>query len=165
MAEYRNLKGGKELQDFLNQLPAKIEQNVMRSALRAGAKVIADEAKVRVPVGDSGLLRDSIRVSTRARKGRVSASAKAGDKKAFYWRWVEYGTAAHEIRPKNGKSLFFSGLFSELIDHPGARAKPFMRPAFDNKANEAIQAVGRMIGKRLNKAGLNAPDGFKDDEE
>lgn len=165
MAEYRNLKGGKELQEFLNQLPVKLENNVMKSALRAGARVIADEAKVLVPVGDSGKLRESIRVSVRSRKGRVSASAKAGNKEAFYYNWIEYGTAAHEIRPKNGKSLFFSGLFSELIDHPGARAKAFMRPAFDNKASEAIQAVGRMIGKRLNKAGLNAPDGFKDDEE
>jgi HK97 gp10 family phage protein len=151
------IKGGKELHDFLQQLPVKMEKNIMRSALRAGAKVIADEAKANVPVKD-GDLRDSIRVSTRAKRGQVTASAKAGNKKAFYWHFVEFGTAAHTIKAKNGKSLFFNGSNVRSVRHPGARAKPFMRPALDSKSTEAIRAVGAQIGKRLNKLGLNAPD-------
>jgi HK97 gp10 family phage protein len=148
------LKGGKELQAFLNQLPAKIERNIMRSALRAGAKVIADEAKLNVPVKD-GLLRDSIRVSTRARKGQVTASAKAGSRKAWYWRFVEFGTAAHTIKSSIGSALFFNGGAFKSVRHPGARAKPFMRPALDSKSNDAIRAVGRKIQERLTHHGIN----------
>lgn len=157
MSQYKNIKGGAELQKFLDTLPVKVERNIMRSALRAGAKPIAEEARSLVPI-DSGELRDSIRVSTRSRRGVVSASVKAGNKKAWYWRFVEFGTAAHEIKPKNAKSLFIAGLFKKLVSHPGAKAKPFMRPALDAKANEAIVAVGEQIKKRLTKQGLETSD-------
>ena len=40
-----NIKGMAELKRALEQLPAKLEANVMRGAMRAGAKVIADAAK------------------------------------------------------------------------------------------------------------------------
>lgn len=159
-----NLKGGAELQAFLSSLPAKVEQNIMRGALRAGAKVIAEEAKNNVPV-KSGDLRDSIRVGTRAKRGQVTASVKAGNKKAYYYNFVEFGTAAHEIKPKDAKSLFFAGMFGDLIAHPGNRAKPYMRPALDSKSNEAIEAVGRAIGKRLTKEGINQSGGLEVGDE
>jgi HK97 gp10 family phage protein len=163
-AKLVNLKGGAELQKFLQELPVKLERNIMRSALRAGAKVIADEAKQNVPV-DDGDLKRSIRVSTNTKKGKVTASAKAGDKRAWYWRFVEFGTAAHTIKGKNGNPLFFNGAAVMSVNHPGARAKPFMRPALDSKSNEAINAVGQQIGKRLNKIGLNAPAILEVDNE
>ncbi len=164
MAQFKHIKGGEALQKFLTELPVKIEQNIMRSALRAGAKVIADEAKRNVPI-QSGDLRNSIRLSTKSRRGRVSATVKAGNKKAWYYRFVEFGTAAHEIKPKNAKSLFVAGIFSELVNHPGARAKPFMRPAFDSRSNDAIRAVGLKIKERLNKQGINQADGLEVGDE
>jgi HK97 gp10 family phage protein len=148
------IKGGKELQEFLNTLPAKIERNIMRAALRAGAKVIADEAKLNVPVKD-GDLRASIRVSTRAKRGQVTASVKAGSQKAWYWRFVEFGTAAHTIQSSIGSSLFFNGGAYKSVNHPGARAMPFMRPALDGKSNDAVIAVGRKIRERLTQQGIN----------
>lgn len=159
-----NIKGGKELQAFLNTLAPKIEQNIMRGALRAGAKVIAEEAKQNVSV-KSGDLRDSIRVGTKAKRGQVTATVKAGNKKAYYTRFIEFGTAAHEIKPKDAKSLFFAGMFGDLIAHPGNRAKPFMRPALDSKSNEAIEEVGKMISKRLTKEGINQSGGLEVGDE
>lgn len=150
-----NLKGLTELQTFLDQLPAKMEANIMRSALRAGANVVKQEAINNVPV-KTGTLKDGLKVSTRSRRGLVTASVKATGKHAYLARWIEYGTAAHFIAPKNAKSLFFAGLFSDGVNHPGSRAKPFMRPALDTKALQALQAVGEQIKRRLTKAGLNA---------
>lgn len=122
MSEIR-VKGLSELNKFLQQLPAKIEQNVMRGALRAGANVIKDEAKRLVPVSApnsrdkkrygfrAGTLRDSIRVSARVKNGRVTASVYAGGQtksgaEVYYASWVEFGTAAHAIMAKqaNGKN-------------------------------------------------------------
>jgi HK97 gp10 family phage protein len=164
MAQDVVIKGGKEVGEFLKTLPAKIRRNVIRSALRAGAKVIADEAKANAPVQD-GDLRRSIRVSTRVKGDKASASAKVGNKKVWYSHFVEFGTAAHRIAAKNGKVLSFNGVFRKEVMHPGTRAKPFMRPALDAKSTEAINAVGRHIGKRLTKLGLNAPPDFEVDDE
>ncbi len=163
MAEV-HIKGLDELKKKLAELPLKIEQNIVRGALRAGAKVIAEEAKRLCPVGteDGGALRDSIRVSAqRTEKGKVKVAVKAGGGKGagkgkakdqvYYAHMVEFGTAAHFIKPKTSKSLFLAGLFKEGVNHPGAKAKPFMRPAMDGRAQDALQAVANYIAQRLPK--------------
>ncbi|MDD2742328.1 MAG: HK97 gp10 family phage protein [Rhodocyclaceae bacterium] len=152
-----HVKGLSELQAFLDQLPAKMEANIMRSALRAGAKVVAAEAKRNVPI-EHGDLRDSIRVSARLKGGKVTSTIKAGNKKAWYWRFVEFGTAAHTIKSKDGGVLRFASGIYKSVDHPGAKSHPFMRPALDSQTDAAIQAVGEQIKKRLTKQGLNAAD-------
>jgi len=155
------VKGLAELQAFLDQLPAKMEANVMRAALRAGAKPILAAAKAGAPVGEpsrkgaelykhySGALRDSIRVSVRIdrREGKVTASIKAGGKvgktgaNVFYAHMVEFGTRPHSLS-KNGKGE---------ISHPGVSPRPFMRPALDANAEAAIVGAGEYIKKRLAK--------------
>ena len=47
------VKGLAELQKLLDELPARIEANVVRGGLRAAAKVIRDEARRLCPVGDA----------------------------------------------------------------------------------------------------------------
>ena len=153
------VKGLAELQKLLDELPARIEANVVRGGLRAAAKVIRDEARRLCPVGDAsnlpkghkpGALRDSIRVSVSSRHGTVTASVKAGGKNhVYYAHMVEYGTARHLIKPRHRKSLFVAGLFKEVIDHPGAGKEPFMRPAIDNKVDEAITTFADYIKNRL----------------
>jgi len=156
VSDDRNITGGAELDAFLQSLPAKLEKNIMRSALRAGAKVFREEARANVPVA-LGALKKSVRISTGSKGGQVTASVKAGDKKAWYWRFVEFGTAAHVIAPEEAGALAVGGLVREKIEHPGATAKPFMRPALDAKADEAIAAVTAQIRKRLTAEGINTP--------
>lgn len=114
------VKGLSELNAFLQQLPAKIEANVLRGALYAGAKVIRDEAKALAPVasptvknrrlykGYAGALRDSIRAGAMVdrkagkviayiRAGRHGKARKGKAADAYYATWVEYGTQAHLI--------------------------------------------------------------------
>ena len=150
MANELHVSGLSELDKLLKELPARIEGNIMRGAMRAGAKVFADRAKQMVPV-KSGQLRDSIKVSTRSKRGRVSATVRAGGKKAFYAHMVEFGTARHFIKPRKRKSLFFAGIAREVVDHPGASPKPFMRPALDGGQVEAVNAAADYIRKRLAK--------------
>lgn len=174
MDEILSISGGKELAEFLNSLPVKIERNIMRAALRAGARVIANEAKNNVPVKMGGLKR-SIRTDSTRTKGGVEATAKAGgrsggkskDKSAFYAQFVEYGTAAHLIKAgERKKRLVFTArdgnrVSTMQVNHPGATAKPFMRPALDSKKDEAMRAVTDKIKERLTREGINvvAPEG------
>ena len=149
------VKGLADLNKFLQQLPAKVEQSVLRGALRAGANVVMAEAKANVPV-DSGQLRDGVKVSTNSRRGRVTAKVKATGKHAHIAPWLEYGTAAHKITAKKGKGLFFGGLFVKGVQHPGARPKPFLRPALDGRAQDAVVAAAQYMKRRLaTKNGLD----------
>jgi HK97 gp10 family phage protein len=148
--------GGRELDAFLQQLPVKVERNILRAAMRAGANVFKAAAKEAVPV-DDGDLKASIRVTTRTKNGTVYASLKAGGKKAPHWHWVEFGTAAHKIRAKPNHALSFGGVTVHEVDHPGAKPKPFMRPAFDSAAAAAVAAAAAKIRERLTKEGINTP--------
>lgn len=157
------ITGLAELNKLLQDLPAKIEANILRGALRAGTNVIRDEARRRCPVAlpniknmttygaYRGALRDSIRVGVRIKNGTVTATVKAGNKIAYYAHMVEYGTRAHEQFPSGTKSLFIGGMFKMHMHHPGAAAKPFMRPAFDTQAQTAIQAAADYMAERIPK--------------
>jgi len=153
----QHVTGLKELNALLQSLPVKMEVNIMRAAMRQGAKVIADQARANVPVaapsdrnrerygGYAGALRDSIRVGGRSRRGRVTAYIRAGGTKTkggadvFYASWVEYGTKPHA----NGRRGF----------HPGARPHPFLRPAADTAQADALVAIGKWVYRRLETRG------------
>lgn len=158
-----DILGGKELAKMLNELPLKIERNIMRSALRAGAAVIAAEARLNVPV-DSAELKQSIRTSSNSKRGTVEANAVVGNrrtKKGWYATFVEFGTAPHMIRAgKKSPVLSFRDRNGEWrrvteVHHTGAKAKPFMRPAFDTKGDEAVKAVADKIRERLTDQNIN----------
>lgn len=163
MNDTMHVKGMTELGKFMQTLSLKLERNVIRGGLRQGANVVKEQAQINVPVsppsdrnrerygGYAGALRDSIRVSTRSRSGKVTASVKAGGMKTkggadvYYANWVEYGTRPH----MNGARGH----------HPGARPRPFMRPALDTEAQRAVIAVGNYMRNRLSTTyGLESPE-------
>lgn len=160
MADLINVKGLSELQAFLDQLPAKMERNVMRSALRAGMNVVKDEAKSTSEFADkTGVLRRGLKVSTKAKGGKVTASLKATGKHGFLARFIEYGTSAHMISAKDGGALAFAGGMYQSVLHPGQKAQPFMRPALDLQTGNAILATAEYIKERLaTKNGLDTSE-------
>jgi HK97 gp10 family phage protein len=172
-----NVKGLADLQKFLDQLPAKIEGNVIRGALRAGARPILDAAKFAAPAGEPsekgkklyklyiGALRDSIRISGRIdkRNGKITARVIAGRKNkktgadVFYAHFIEYGTKPHALRKGARRQ---SGKYQDdKLLHPGIAPRPFMRPALDGQSSAAVVAAGEYIKKRLaTKHGLDTAD-------
>jgi len=152
MSDLVNVKGLDELQKFLDELPVKIERNIMRSALRAGMNVIKPIAAANIHVV-SGTLAKSLKVGTRARGGKVTATLGT---KVFYAKFVEYGTRPHTITARDG-ALRFGGGFYKSIEHPGiVRPRAFLRPALDTQAQAAVIAVGEQIKARLTKEGIDA---------
>jgi HK97 gp10 family phage protein len=149
------VKGLDDLKALLDTVTPKIQRNIMRSALRAGAKVIAAEAKSIAPRGATGSLQKSISVSTRAAGGKITANARATDPVAHL---VEYGTKAHLIRARNGFLTIGGYGFGKVVEHPGAKPRPFMRPALDARAQDAVVAAGEQLKARLTKEGLDTAD-------
>lgn len=172
MATTVRISGLDDLARALEELPAKMEANILRGAIRTAAQKIEAAAQAHVPV-QSGQLKDSLRVSAGIdrKTGRVTARVRAGggktkrSKGAFYAHMVEFGTAAHLIKPRKRKSLVVAGLLREVVNHPGAAARPFMRPAMDAAAQPALAAAADYIRARLTKQGIDVPEPQPDDLE
>jgi len=70
-----------------------------------------------------------------------------------YAKWVEFGTGEHQIQPKSAEYLEFNvggrSMFGRVVWHPGAKAKPFIRPAVDTKGAAAAQKVVAAAAKGI----------------
>jgi HK97 gp10 family phage protein len=152
-----NIAGGAALDALLKTLPAKLEKNIMRSALRAGARVFLNEIKSTLPVSH-GDLRKSARITTRAGRGQTTASVKVGNRIAYYAQMVEFGTRPHMIKAKPGSALNVNGREVKWVRHPGAAPHPFARPAADAKFGAAVASVQAKIRERLTTLGLDTPE-------
>lgn len=157
MSNYRYVSGAQEVQAELLAYPAKVEQRVVRTSMAAGARVVRDAAKAEVPVR-GGKLRSSIRVSTKARHGKVTAGVRVGDIKskdgAFYAHMVLGGTKPHSLVPrKGGKGLRIGNVVRRAVQHPGAKANDFMGRAKTAipRALDVIVERARALIDKLNK--------------
>lgn len=169
-----NVKGLSDLAKALDTLPAKIQNNLMRGALRAGAKLVMAEAQHTAAFADrTGALRASLRIGTKLTKTGVMANVSAGKGKkgkdgkkataAFYARFIEYGTKPHEIRAKKGGLL---AIGVSHVHHPGITPRPFLRPALDVTAPAAVQASAQYLRNKLaTKHGIDVPEPLVEGDE
>lgn len=181
------VKGLAELDRYLSALPRNLQTGAYRSGLTAAARVIRDEARLRVPKR-TGKLARAIR-SGSARKnqdGSFSIQVSvSGNNHAFLGLFHEYGVAAHYITAgsytvggqagsarkltqavrREGSSdvatqhlKIGNQIVSGAVLHPGHAARPFMRPALDTKGQEAVLAFRDQIVAYIEKkTGFVAP--------
>jgi HK97 gp10 family phage protein len=167
MANEFRVQGLKELHTMLQQLPVRIEKNIMRGAIRAGANVYRDSARQAAPV-DDGILKRSIKTgSTNVKKGRVVVTVGTD---LYYARMVEFGTASFytgtgrsvkkpykipktsksgKITKRLKKAIKFNGVIVNNVTHPGIRPQPFMRRAFDGASDQAVATFAQYVSTRL----------------
>lgn len=160
-----------KFRDRLAHFDTKISKQIITRALRAGAKIIQAEAKQRVPV-DTGALRKSIRVRTGKvrQKGEVkilvttSGTDNAFGGNQFYGGFVEFGyrkgKASEQerglIRAKSntkdgGKKQAFADAMDKISTREKVPARPFMRPAFDNKKYQALDAITAVMSSEIER--------------
>jgi HK97 gp10 family phage protein len=164
MADEFVIDGMRELALALDQFPQKLQDRALDKVMRRGGRLVANIAKNLVPV-KSGALRKSIRVTiVRDRSsGLVTARIIAGKRgpgdydHGYYALFVERGTQPHEERPKNKKSLFLAGVFSEVVEHPGAEAHPYLEPALEGGAQPALDAMAEELGAQIEQLADSAP--------
>lgn len=155
MADLENIKGLAELEKFMDQLTPKIEANVARGALRAGMAVVKPVAVSNIHQV-SGELAKGLKIGTRRRGALVTANLKATGKHRSIAHLVEFGTQPHNITAKFGGMLSFLNILRKTVMHPGARPHPFMRPALDSQARNAVNATAEYMKTRLaTKEGLD----------
>lgn len=141
MAEFATFTGFKELADAMRELPERVAKNALRSAVNAGASVIKAEARAKAPV-DSGKLKKALYqkqireqsgpyrqvffVGVRSGPKRKKDGTKDYSLDAWYWRFIEFGTVK-------------------------MAAKPFLRPAFEARKEQAVQAIADKLDERIQK--------------
>lgn len=178
-----SVTGLKDLDAYLSALPKNMQKQAYRAGLVAAAKPIRDEARVRVNK-QSGKLAKAIRTGSPRQNEdgtfsvSVSVSGRQKGSHAFLGLFMEYGVKPHYIartgkgegrvalrKAKDGTGTIKGGVMrigdefvSGIISHPGYSAHPFLRPALDAKAGEAVKAFADRIRAFLEqKTGFVAP--------
>jgi HK97 gp10 family phage protein len=180
------LKGAQETLAFLNAFPERLRKGAVRAALTAAARPIRDQARLNAP-RDSGALAAAIKTGSSSVNpdGTVSIKVRLRGRHSFLGLFFEYGVRPHLIAVSDAEVPRYktrSGLerkrsigfvnqavragslvigrefIGPVVQHPGFAARPFLRPALDNKADEAIRAFGvRLSGYLKDKSGFTAP--------
>lgn len=122
------ITGAKELDNALSMLPKRIGRKILLQALRLGAKPMLGEARNSIRV-DSGLTKKDIKIrAVPAKESSAPAVAIAGSNaksgRAYIMRFLELGTSKMP-------------------------ARPFLRPAFDNNAEQTLNIIGQELGRRI----------------
>jgi HK97 gp10 family phage protein len=149
-----DVKGLAELERKMRELTDKVQGQMLRQAVNAGAQIVKKAARDKVPV-DTGLLRRNIVVGRSRRQSapgretynvfvkkekRTYADTRANRRKnrvgkkyevqgpAYYWRFLEFGTKKMQ-------------------------ARPFLRPALVSNQQAAINAIREKLASGILKAG------------
>lgn len=143
-----NIVGHKELARALDKLPKEIANAAERTALREGAKPIAAAAKSNAGRSkETGLLQESIGVTVKKVRGRLSARVGA---RTGFGREVSrggYGPRARTVYSDPSK-------YAHLVEYGTSKtaARPFMRPAIDSSAGEVVNNMAKGYAKGLDRA-------------
>lgn len=133
------LRGMARLRRALDGLAEDVRREVAEEALSAGAQVVAEAARQRVPVR-TGRLRDSIEwvyaVEDGVPAARVGPGARtrASRREGFWGRFVELGTVERQTRGG--------------VPRGRGPSRPFLRPALE----ESRDAVIGLVRERLREA-------------
>lgn len=151
--------GFAELDRKLQQIPEAVAREFMAEAMKEGSTIIRDDARARVRV-KSGITRRNITVRLRKMASEaVEALIGVGKRWGFRARFIEFGTAPHTIKvkpvgvgaiPKRGLADKERGIFfGKSVHHPGTSPHPFLRPALDAKAQEAVTVMGQSLWRQI----------------
>ena len=122
-----HIDGLTELLDKFTALDTKAAKGSLRKALKAGGKVFKDEVIARTPV-KTGQLRDDIIAASTIDANQGTGTCSIGPTiHSFYGEFQELGTSKQP-------------------------ARPFMRPAFDAKADDAIDAFVTVLNEAIDEA-------------
>jgi len=124
--------GLNELHSFLGELDHEMKQG-LRVRLKEAAGIVAEEAKRQT---HSARVRSAMSTTVTVRS-LVDYEARIGPnrRRAWFAHFLEFG-----VRPHVMKNFF--GRKGVAVQHPGARAFPFLAPALAITEDQVVEIVG-----------------------
>lgn len=151
----------KELVSLMENIDKKVRNKGLREALKAGKKIFLEAARMKVPKNYKVLLkslgsREKFKFAKGFAYSVLGAKRRQGRKikgleriPTKYAHLVEYGAAPHtigrgditsDILLQNGRSYKSTGKM-----HPGAKPKPFLRPAWDENKTKILAEMEKVL--------------------
>jgi len=140
------VEGGDKIARKLQMIAEETARTHMREAALAGAEVIRAAAVEKAPEGKTGTLKGDIHKEIKKQtKARVEIHIGPG-KDAWYGRLVEEGHKLVRVIGRTQKGRRTYRIKKEIGQVP---PHPFLRPAFDEKVDEAQKKAVEELRRRL----------------
>jgi HK97 gp10 family phage protein len=145
------IQGTAALEARLGALSGPQAAQVLERATMAGALLILNDAQRHAPVV-TGTLRRSLHAEV-IESTRLAATVTVGTN-LVYAPYVEYGTRAHVILPKDKQALWWKGAEHPVarVNHPGTKAQPFLEPALTRNIPAVRAEIMTAIDLLLSRA-------------
>ncbi len=150
-----------KLFNALRRVAPTMKSNLKKALAKSGEEWVS-KAQALAPVGATGKLRESIgytfgkapdgslsQASQVIRSGTPAITIFAGNKEAFYVRFVEFGTAGGTFGSRSdqqGRKV--------KRTHPGTTAQPFFFPAYRILRTRIKSRLSRAMSQSIKQAGF-----------
>lgn len=146
MAKKTTVLGLDDLKKKLAALEKATAGEVLKAAFLEGGVILKEEAIERIPK-DTGNAAESIKVVARRRGDKAQVEVGSN---YFVANILEIGAQPHSIAPRKANQLRLEdGSFVSGAEHPGVPARPWLRPAYDAKEGEIIEAIKDALRKAI----------------
>lgn len=140
--------GADKVEAMLRQLPGRVaREKVVVKGLRAGAEIVREQAKANLIADgsyDTGLLANTMRIAKQAEDtaGEVTVTLKPSSKLSMVVRKSRRSKELVRARPSK-----YAHFVERGTEHSAAR--PFMRPAVDEKGQKAVETIREVTLKGI----------------
>jgi HK97 gp10 family phage protein len=140
------IHGLDEIEKRLKALPEKLRKRSIKRAFQDGLDILADEIRLRVPrrlsagweafVDRGTSLADAVASALTVGAQKTAGKVGLDYTKTRHGHLLEFGTKPHKIGKRQ---------------HPGSKARPFMRPSFDSRGDAAVDEITTQLAKAVEK--------------
>jgi HK97 gp10 family phage protein len=151
---YGELQGIDEILENIKLLGGDINE-IIEDALTQGAEIIRTAADQNNPRADVQMELGDVKMRGVLTGGKRLTISIGPSKDKWRYTFVETGTRAHEIGPKNMEALKLyqaEGIITKnTLEIPSIAAKPFLRPAFDENKDKVLEKFSEVVRKWFKK--------------
>lgn len=147
------IEGLEELARALKELPKRLARNGLRASVYAGAKVIRDEARLKAPVATKALGPNQQPPGTLKRAIIMKQIPEKSDAQKQVFHVAVRRGKQYRKQGKKG-TLSQDAYYAHFVEFGTVKmsARPFMRPAFEGRKNDAVEAIRTRLAERVEAA-------------
>lgn len=142
-----SVEGGEELARKLKRIGDDLRA-ILEEAVLAGLQPMLDQAERDVPGGD-GVAHETVE-----KTGDRVDIAMGAEASHFYLNILELGRVSYQVKPSTAKALAsptIRGEFASSAKIPALAAQPWLRPAFDENKDKAMDEMADAFWEAIEK--------------